>query len=72
MRLQFPKVHITPIFWNENEVVFASPFHMIKTFAYIYVESPVVESRRFAAAIIKNDSQRCQIPAVFPAKLMVS
>jgi hypothetical protein len=49
-------------------MVFAFPFRVVQTFAYIHFESPGVEPGRFTTANLKNDSRSCQTSGVSPAK----
>ncbi len=51
---QLPKERLAPIFRNEYNLVFAFPFRVIQTFAYIHFESPVVEPGRFTTRILKT------------------
>jgi hypothetical protein len=68
VRSQLPKERLPPIFRDEDDMIFAFPFRVIQTFAYIHFESPLVEPGRFTTAILKNDSRSCQTPGVSPAK----
>jgi hypothetical protein len=68
VRPQLPKECLAPILRDEDDMVLAFQFRVIQTFAYIHLESPVVEPGRFTTAILKNDSRSCQTPGVSPAK----
>jgi hypothetical protein len=65
VRPQLPKQRLPPILRNEDDMIFAFPFRVVQTYAYIHFGSPVVEPGRFTTASLNSDSRSCQTPG-FP------